>query len=1386
MLKLRLIKSLLNISGFIFSIGFLLVCLISKAQVNTLNLTLPEVSTYDLSSGFSTNCFEKSFQDPNGLLWLKSCPFVGWEYNHHFTTFNGYTPRIPELEGDEFSGGQIVQALDMTPEGIIYGTYSDEIRKENGLFLLNTLDRTLRILDSKMLGVDRLPLVSCQMDGNALILLFADTARFDIRRMDIADETTHLIAQKRYDFNSKLRPENRQNPYLGRFVDASYIHHYRGNYWVLTGGLPFFRYNANKGIWTEIGADHLGIAYREYLSNPEQPPILIPQSGGRFILALPHTVSGVFQYDTETDAFVLFPALFGMTRNKRAGISKAATAQSKTAIRFLKNDPIAYENILLNSDGSVTKIQLPPSAREVFSCFQSSSGHILASTDAGLMVTQNKGNKPAQAFLSTFPMRSLLPINDSVVVVNLGAIGKPISLLNISSSAKQINPFSDGFRANAGGQLVQRSDEKIWVPSGKEVALLDVAANRISKFPNRFPNFERFDLIDDQTLAIFYEGELFAWNPVTDEHELLYSHPGLIERSGYLHALYIHSNGDFYIAMNEGLLRIAKDFSKHDLFVGPDEKQIVKILSITEDSEGKLWLGTLTQGIQSFAPTNETFRSIDISDGLLSNTVASVVPGTNGFLWAGTFNGVSLIDSRTLKVITNLTEEDGLANNESNRFSSGKFSDGRILIGTITGFSVISPQIVENAVEHRAMPKIFLSATHWKDAHTGQARLAYKTSDEIIELPANERDLTLELALNVYAKPSTHKFKYKIGDGDWQFAGTSQRLYLNSLPTGRYDIQVKGIDHLGNESANSVVVPINVFPFFYQQWWFYVLCALPFLVFGMAWVLRQKKIKKELIIEVDLATSKLKEDKVLIESQAEQLQKLDELKSRFFTNISHEFRTPLSVILGIANRLEKHPDQTVYSNVGLIQKNTNILLSLINQILDLVKLEAGELQIDYVQADIMAFVHRIVDGIKPLAESKGVQVKVSCKPEALMIDLDQNKTFRILANLLSNAIKFTPSKGAINIEARVVGESLKIAICDTGRGIPRENLPFIFDRFYQVDSSTVREGEGTGIGLNFTKELVEVLSGTIEVQSVVNQGTTFTVTLPIQRKAALTDIQDLAATDSLMIPAQTMATTNKAESAGLDDLPLVLIIEDNADITKLLRLILSSEYKLVTAANGQVGIDQAKALVPDLVLSDVMMPVKDGVQVLRELKNDPITSHIPIIMLTAKADLQSRLEGLRRGADDYVSKPFHEAELKLRIKNNLDARQRIQARYQDGAPTESSKNPEVELEDAFILSLQQILETHLDNSEFGIKDFCAALGVSRMQLHNKLKALTGLSTSNYIRSLRLNKAKQLMQDADLSISEIGYMVGFASHAYFSRSFSEQFGQSPSEYRDKQA
>ncbi len=535
--------------------------------------------------------------------------------------------------------------------------------------------------------------------------------------------------------------------------------------------------------------------------------------------------------------------------------------------------------------------------------------------------------------------------------------------------------------------------------------------------------------------------------------------------------------------------------------------------------------------------------------------------------------------------------------------------------------------------------------------------------------------------------------------------------------------------------------------------------------------------------------------KKVVEAQKIKLEALDREKSRFFTNISHEFRTPLTVISGMADSITGHEKAK-----KLIQRNTHNLLNLINQILDLRKLESGNLQTELIQDDIVRYLRYILESFHSLAEGKNIELRFSADPESILMDYDVEKMLRIISNLLSNAIKFTPKGGQVKLEVLevlssrfyVLGQQLKtqnlkpktlsLAVSDTGRGIPADQLPQIFDQFYQVDSSSTREGEGTGIGLSLTHELVKLLGGEISVESELGKGSTFTLHLPITQEAPL-----IAADISL--PRPEILLTEEASPVALTelkegDLPTLLLIEDNADVVEYLVTCLQGSYDLLVARDGQEGIETALEEVPDLIISDVMMPRKDGLEVCDTLKQDQRTSHIPIILLTAKADADSRISGLERGADAYLSKPFNKAELLVRIRKLIELRRMLQSRYAAAGPLPPSEDIAVQQEDAFILKLQEIVAAHLDDETFKVPQLSEAMGLSRSQIHRKVTALTGRSLTRYVRLLRLQKAQEFLKTTDLNMSEVAYSVGFSSLSYFSRSFTEEFGVAPSEARGK--
>ncbi|MEM7371998.1 MAG: response regulator [Bacteroidota bacterium] len=519
------------------------------------------------------------------------------------------------------------------------------------------------------------------------------------------------------------------------------------------------------------------------------------------------------------------------------------------------------------------------------------------------------------------------------------------------------------------------------------------------------------------------------------------------------------------------------------------------------------------------------------------------------------------------------------------------------------------------------------------------------------------------------------------------------------------------------------------------------------------------------------------------DQKARFLEELDEVKSRFFTNISHEFRTPLTVIQGMSDQILSNPDKWIRKGPKMIRRNTDQLLDLVNQILDLRKLEAGQLSLHLEQIEAGAFIRHLTESFQPLAENKDISLTSVPSVEEIWMDLDTEKLIRIMSNLLSNAIKFTPSGEQISVKImKDKGKDLSTAfveVSDTGIGIPAARLPQIFDRFYQVDSSSTRKQEGTGIGLALCKELVHLMGGEILVESEEGQGTRFQIGIPISQTAQKVIKEVKPVLPLLQIPDQDQEE-DVQEASLSGEKPSLLIVEDNPDVVEYLAACLEDQYQLLIARDGQEGIDTALEQVPDLIISDVMMPEKDGFELCDILKQDIRTSHIPIVLLTAKADHASRIQGLKKGADAYLAKPFNQEELFVRLEKLLEIRRAIQARYGGRASPEPSA--EYQLEDDFLRKVHEVIESNMSQS-YDMPTLCKKLGMGRTNVHRKFKALTGTSSSRYIRRFRLQKARQLLTESDLQVSEIAYEVGFSDPSYFTKSFRLEFGVPPKEFRD---
>jgi signal transduction histidine kinase/DNA-binding response OmpR family regulator len=531
----------------------------------------------------------------------------------------------------------------------------------------------------------------------------------------------------------------------------------------------------------------------------------------------------------------------------------------------------------------------------------------------------------------------------------------------------------------------------------------------------------------------------------------------------------------------------------------------------------------------------------------------------------------------------------------------------------------------------------------------------------------------------------------------------------------------------------------------------------------------------------------------LKKQEEERLKQLHAAKSKFYTNITHEFRTPLTIILGIADTIHDKIRDTVGKEMKMIKNNGGKLLRLVNQMLNLSKMEAGAMPVNMIQSDILPYLRYIMESFHSIAEEKNVRLHFLSKIDSMTMDYDPDIIEEVLGNLLSNAIKFTHHGGDVyfQVETEPTGSkespgNLIIYIRDNGVGIDENKLSFIFDRFYQADDESTRKAEGTGVGLALVKEYITLLKGTIRVKSKLNQGTEFMLSLPVTQHAPIRQVayKDIKKNQGLQEeePESVLQPDMEVRENTANELPLLLVIEDNRDVVEYLVSILNHAYHILIANNGTEGIERALESVPDIIVCDVMMPEKDGFEVCRTLKEDFRTNHIPVILLTAKADIDSKIIGLEQGADAYLVKPFNKKELQVRLNKLIEGRQKLKTKYSEILYQTTGIEKPKGLNEIFLQKIMEALGKNFQDEQYDLHGLCVDVGISRAQLHRKFIALTGKSTTDYIRHYRIKKAKELLISSDISISEIAYHVGFKDPNYFTKSFLKENGITPSNFR----
>ena len=797
-----------------------------------------------------------------------------------------------------------------------------------------------------------------------------------------------------------------------------------------------------------------------------------------------------------------------------------------------------------------------------------------------------------------------------------------------------------------------------------------------------------------------------------------------------------------------------------------------------------LWIGTFGRGLCRLDKLTGRIQQFTMSQGLPNNVIYAIRPDRNGHLWLSTNRGLCRFDTRTHEV-RNYTADDGLPSDEFNLFHDITLPDGRLIFGGINGYTIFNPKRIR---EDLFKPVVALTSLRINNQLVNTT-----TPDSPIQRDINETNeisltydqnfLSIDFAALQFNQSRKNQYRYKLVglDNTWIYSGNQATATYTNLPPKTYTFIVNASNTSGIWSPHMHQLQITIEPPLWATWWAYSAYAL--LLLGIL----------VLYIRVRFRRMHQKSQMVLREQEAVQLKHLDEVKTRFFANITHEFRTPLTLIITpLEQLLNEIPDSPFHQRLTLIFRNANRLLRLINELLDLAKLEAGNLTVTPTPADLPEFIHRTVLVFTEEAQRKQIELQLTNHLSQSIYWFDADKVEKILTNLLSNAVKFTDQNGSITVSIQadslvpdtnnpVPTDLIRLTVHNTGAGISSTNLPYVFDRFYQATPSSDGSASGSGIGLSLVKELVEIMQGKISVISDATQGTTFSVEFPCDQARVISTPDPAINTFSSV---STIGQVTTKHSSTRESLPQILLVEDNNDIADYVISVLSAEWQVLRVNNGRAGVETAISQGPDLIISDVLMPEMNGYELCRQLKTNPITNHIPIILLTAKVAVESRLEGLTAGADDYLAKPFQVDELRGRVRNRLDHLLRIRQYYRtqllrEGHIPQTSQAPE----DDFMNKIYAILEARLDDQTFGVEPLAAALGMSRMHLSRKTKAMTDLTPNELIRMIRLKRAAELLLTG-ASISEVADRVGFDTPAYFSKVFKEQYHLTPSEYIEK--
>ncbi|MGN7889840.1 two-component regulator propeller domain-containing protein [Dyadobacter sp. 22481] len=878
------------------------------------------------------------------------------------------------------------------------------------------------------------------------------------------------------------------------------------------------------------------------------------------------------------------------------------------------------------------------------------------------------------------------------------------------------------------------------------------------------------------------DGGLCLFNPNTESFTR-YHHPKQRALySTYVPTIFEDSKGNMWFGTSTGIDMLIRSSGAMIHFETEKNKtnSIASndVFGILEDSNGQIWIGT-RGGLSLWQPATNTFANYNEKHGLPHNAILSMLEDDQGRLWLGTPNGLSRATIASGKAglqvsFRNYSEMDGLQGRQFTEDAALRTRNGELIFGGANGFNIFKPRdLGENKVVPRLVFTDFqLFNRSIRPTIHGKSVLPTSiTTKPSIVLPASDNVFSIEFAALGFIQAAQNQYKYKLEgfNDDWLITDAGNRkVTFTNLDAGDYVFRVVASNNDGLWNKEGIALPIKVLPPFWKSPIAYALYVLGMVLLLLATrrLIQERERMKFAIMQT--------------REEARRSQELDLLKTKFFTNVSHELRTPLSLILSPIEKLsEKAMDSQDQKHFDLIQRNAKRLLNLVNQLLDFRKLEVNEIRFHPSEGEIVRFIRNTVYSFSDLSEKKDIRLTFHSNILVLETMFDHDKLEKILFNLLSNAIKFTLGPGDVSVRVNVqdAGEShtVEIRVEDTGIGIPAEKQELIFERYFQSDLPNSIINQGSGIGLAITSEFVRIHGGSVRVESEVGKGSCFVVELSLKK---LNQSVHEVITENARTTAPTDQLQTEQEPVGK---PLILLVEDNEDFRFYLKDNLKQSYSVIEAATGEQGWDKALAQRPLLIVTDIMMPGLNGLDLCRMVKSDQRISHTPVILLTARSEDEQFLEGFKAGADDYIPKPFNFQVLESRIENLISSRQNLRALFAPKNGVKASEIPITPLDQQFLRDMVQVIEKHISNAEFTVIDLAREMGVSRSQFFKRVQTLTGKSPLEVIRDIRLQHAAQLLEKSQLSVAEIAYQVGFNNPKYFARYFKEFYEVLPSAY-----